>query len=317
MVEQHPDRFAVEGLQLQLLERHVALDVGAQPAHRAVREHAIARRTQVLALLRGKRVEMLIDAFEIVVGGDQLRRGLLADTGNAGEVVGAVAPQGRVVDVLPRCDTTSPFDDARFVVLRVVRHAALVVEHLDVRVAHELERVAVAGDDHDVDAVVGGEGGQRGDHVVGLHAWDREPGDLERVDHLVDQRELSPKQIWCGAATRLVFRVECVPFGGSAGRVERNRERVGLLVGDHLREHRREPVGRVRDGSRRGDQIGRQREERSVCERVTVQQQELHELRRPTVGGSADDERPTVVNRPGARGAGRAGRKTFKTTIRA
>ena len=55
-----------------------------------------------------------------------------------------------------------------FVVERVVGDAALVVEDLDVRVGDELERVAVAGDDHDVDAVGRGARRERRDHVVGL-----------------------------------------------------------------------------------------------------------------------------------------------------
>jgi hypothetical protein len=37
-----------------------------------------------------------------------------------------------------------------------------------VRVAHELVRVAVARDDHNVDFLRGGVHGERGDHVVGF-----------------------------------------------------------------------------------------------------------------------------------------------------
>ncbi len=117
---------------------------------------------------------MLVDAFEAAVGGDQLRRGLLADAGNAGQVVAGVAAQARVVEVLRGRDAEAPLRDAGLVVERVVGDAALVVEHLDVRVVDELVRVAVAGDDHDVHALGGGLRGERRDHVVGLDARDLE-----------------------------------------------------------------------------------------------------------------------------------------------
>ena len=82
----------------------------------------------------------------VAVGVDQLGRGLLADAGDAGQVVARVAAQRRVLGVLRGRDAGA-LDDAGLVVERVVGDAALVVEHLEVRVAHELVRVAVAGDD--------------------------------------------------------------------------------------------------------------------------------------------------------------------------
>jgi hypothetical protein len=64
-----------------------------------------------------------------------------------------VSPRRPRTRVLRGRDAPAPFGDAGFVVERVVGDAALVVEHLDVRVGDELVRVAVAGDDHDVDPV--------------------------------------------------------------------------------------------------------------------------------------------------------------------
>ena len=89
--------------------------------------------------------------------------------GHTRQVVGRVAAQCRVLGVLHRRDAGA-LEDAGLVVERVVGDAALVVQHLDVRVVDELVRVAVAGDDHDVDALVGRLRRERRDHVVGLDA---------------------------------------------------------------------------------------------------------------------------------------------------
>ena len=67
------------------------------------------------------------------------------------------------------------------VVARVVGHAALDVEHPDVRVLDELVGVAVAGDDEDVVARVAALGGERGEDVVGLEAGRLEDRDAASV----------------------------------------------------------------------------------------------------------------------------------------
>ena len=89
--------------------------------------------------------------------------------GTPGQVVGRVAPQGRVLRV-ERGGHAGALGDAGLVVERVVGHAPLVVEHLDVGVLDELVAVAVAGDDDDVVARVAALGGEGGDDVVRLEA---------------------------------------------------------------------------------------------------------------------------------------------------
>ncbi len=149
---------------------------------------------QVRPLLRRQVVEVLEDPLERPVGVDELRRGLLADAGHAGEVVALVAPQRRVVDVLLRRDAGA-LEDAGLVVERVVRDAALVVEDSEVRVADELVRVTVAGHDDRVHALRGRAHRERADHVVGLDPGDLEHRDRERLEHLVDQRQLAAEQV--------------------------------------------------------------------------------------------------------------------------
>ena len=94
--------------------------------------------------------------------------------GHAGQVVGRVAAQRGVLEVLRRRDAGA-LDDAGLVVERVVGDAAPVVEHLDVRVLDELVAVAVAGDDDDV---VAARRGLRSASVAMMSSASK-PGELE------------------------------------------------------------------------------------------------------------------------------------------
>ena len=114
-------------------------------------------------------VEVLEDAVDAAVGGDELGGRLLADARHARQVVGRVAPQRRVLEVEAGRHARASLD-ALLVVEHVVGHAAPVVEHLDVRVLHQLVHVAVARDHDDVEPGVAALRGQRGDDVVGLVA---------------------------------------------------------------------------------------------------------------------------------------------------
>ena len=168
---------------------------------------------------------MLEDLFERPVGRHELRRRLLTDARDAGEVVARVAAERRVHGVLLRGDART-LDDPRLVVQHVVGHAASVVEDLDVRVRHELVGVPVAGDDDHVGPGLGGTRGECGDDVVGFDALHLEGGNLQRVDHLVDQRELRHEEVRRFLAPGLVLGVEVVAER-APGRVEDDRDRSG------------------------------------------------------------------------------------------
>jgi hypothetical protein len=155
---------------------------------------------QVLAQLGGLVRDVGEDAVETAVGVDQLGCGLLAHAGHARQVVGRIAAQRGVLDVVAGVDPGA-LEDAGLVVQGVVGHAALVVEDLHVGVLDELVAVAVAGDDDDVVAALLGQGGQGGDDVVGLDAGLVDGGDAERVDHLAHQRHLLASRCR-GAASR-------------------------------------------------------------------------------------------------------------------
>ncbi len=274
LVEQHADLFSIPGALAQVGGREVDLDVGPQPGHLAVEEDTVAGVAEVLALLGRQLVEVLVDALEVSVRGDELRRGLLADAGNAGEVVARVTPERGVVGILRGGDAPGPLDDACLVVEHVIGDAAAVVEHLDVGVTNQLVRVAVAGDDHGVDPLAGGLLGEGGDDVVGLDPLDLEHRDLEGVEDLVNQRHLGREDVRRLLTAGLVVGVHVVPERRRPG-VEGDGDVVGLLVAEHLDEHRREPVDGVRDRPRPRREVGRQGVEGPERKRVAVEEEKL------------------------------------------
>jgi hypothetical protein len=285
LVEQDAHALGVERAVLEILGLDLDVDVSVEHRHLAVLQHAILSLAEVLALLRRQLVEMVEDALQRAIGADELRGGLLADPWHAGQVVAGVAAQRGVLGVLRRGHAAA-FEDAGLVVERVVGDTATVVEDLDVRVGDELIGVAVAGDDDHVDPVGRRVGRERGDHVVGLDPGDLQLADLEGLEHLVDQRQLRGEEVGGLLAPGLVLRVELVAVRAPAGRVEHHREVVGLLVGAHLGEHRREAVDRVRDRARLRREVGRQGKERAVGQRQAVEQEQLRHLGRSYAGGA-------------------------------
>ncbi len=91
----------------------------------------------------------------------------------------------------------------------------------------------------------GGLGGERGDDIVGFVTGHRKLADAECVEHLVDEAELAAEIGGRFAAVRLVLDILLVPEGRLAA-VERHRDMGGLLVPEHVDQHRGEPVDSVR-----------------------------------------------------------------------
>ena len=139
---------------------------------------------------------------------------------------------------------------------------------------------------------------------------------LQRVEDLLDQRQLALELVGRLVALGLVLGVLLEPEG-LAGDVEGDRDVGGLLVAQHVDEHRGEAV----DGvgvlpGRRGEVLHRQREERAVGQRVAVEQQQARAggvvgagassgtarlypapPTRPAVGNNGAMTRPTTIDR--------------------
>ena len=173
----------------------VAVEVEVAPHRRELLRHA--RLVGVLddvLLARGRQLVRVLDhALERAVLRDQLAGGLVADAGDAGDVVGAVALEPDEVRNLLGLDAVARLDALRRVDVHVA-HAARRHHQRDV-VGDELERVAVGRDDRRLDAGLVGERRERRDHVVGLPALELEVAVAERLDDRPEVRELLAQQV--------------------------------------------------------------------------------------------------------------------------
>ena len=153
---------------------------------------------------------MFEDAVDTAVGVDQLRCRLFAHAGDAVQVVAGVAAQRCVLRIQGGGDTGSG-KDARLVIQGVVADSALVVQHLDVRIADQLVAVAVTSNDDHIVAQVLATLSHRGDDVVSLPASQIDDGHVEGRQHLANQPHLLTQNIGGCLALRFVQRVRHVP----------------------------------------------------------------------------------------------------------
>jgi hypothetical protein len=247
--------------------------------------------------LGGLLVDVLEQAVEAAVGVDELRRGLLADTGHAGKVVARVAAQRRVRDVERRRDARL-LGDAGFVVERVVADAAPVVEDLDVRVLDELVAVAVARDHDRLDALVARPGREGGDDVVGLVAGELDHRHRQRGEHLAHQAHLLAEDVGCRRSVGLVG-LDRLVAERRLGPVEGHGDVIGLVITQQVDQHRGEPEHRVGDLTSRGRHVGGQGEERAIRQRVPVDQHQLRHAPTLFVGGLVATQSPPTRPSPG------------------
>jgi hypothetical protein len=135
----------------------------------------------------------------------------------------------------------------------------------------QLERVAVAGDDHHVKALVFRLRRQRGDHVVGFVALDTHVAVAEGLHQRVERRPLLAQQVGARAALGLVLGIDLLAAGPAGVPDHQGRHRS--VLGQQLHEHRGEAEDRIRRLTLRGrDRVG-QRKESPVDERVPVDQE--------------------------------------------
>ena len=200
---------------------------------------------------------------------------LVADPGDARDVVGRVALETDEVGHLVRADAVAGLDTLGGVDLDVGDPAR--GHHQRDVLRAELERVAVGRDDARAQPLGVGVRRERGDDVVRLPALELEVLVAERLDDRPEARELLAQQLRHRAATFLVDDVgglgELGPVHGP--RVPRHRHRLRAVVGEQLEQHVREPEQRAgRHPLGRGELLG-QREEGAVGEVVAVDEEDV------------------------------------------
>ncbi len=248
-------------------------------------------------LLARDLVDPLEQPLEAAERLDQLGGGLVADPGNARDVVGRIALQGLEVDHLGR-DQAVPFEDAG----RVVDDRVLDTRtgrHQPGPVGHQLEHVQVPGHDRRVEPVALGLDGERPDDVVRLVARELVDGDPQSLDDLADLGELVAQVVGHPLAGRLVVR-EPLVTEGRAGQVERHRDVGRIDVLEPAEDDAAEPEDRVDELALRRRQ-GWEREVSAVDEPVAVEQHQAFH-RQASGRGRVDTVSVPAPARPSGRG---------------
>ena len=211
-----------------------------------------------------------LDAAEVL---HQLGRGLVADAGDARDVVGGVAAKRLEVDQLRRLETV-PLSDLVRSVYKGVGDTAAWHERLD-RFGHQLQAVEVARHDRDGVTALLTDARERADDVVRLEALDRVDRDRERLEDLAHLLDLRAQVVRHGAPAGLVLLVLLRPKSG--GRQVERGSRELRAGGQDDREHGCESVHGIGHlPVRRAHR--RQCEKRPVDEAVGVDQNQAPAL---------------------------------------
>ncbi len=185
---------------------------------------------------------MRVQAVQISVGPDQLRRGFLTDPLHPGNVVDRVADEGEDVEHAFRGHAPPLLD-----LLRAQQHRRFPASRRDPlgdARTDELVEVLVRGDDHRfVPARHGGQG-ETGDQIVRLHALLLQQGDPQRPHQILDDGKLRDELLGQGRPIRLVGREPLVTEGWGR-RIEGHRDEARLLRREHGEQGAREPEDRA------------------------------------------------------------------------
>ena len=227
------------------VELQVALDRGQLLG--ALRLLAVLDQ-RLAPLLAGHGIHVRVDALQRAEAHEQLRGRLVADAGNAGDVVGGVALEPDEVGHEPRRNAVARLDALGRVDVHV-RHAARREQHADV-VGHELEGVAIVRDHAGGDPLLVRAQAQRADHVVGLVALELHVAVPERLDQRAQVGLLLLEQRRRRLARGLVAREALQTVHGP--RVPGHDHALRVVVGEQAHEHvgeaeqciRREALGR-------------------------------------------------------------------------
>ena len=248
----------------------------------AAHRRELLRRARLVGVLahrlpaRGRELVGVRDhLLERAVLRDQLAGGLVADPGDARDVVGRVALEPDEVRHLVGPDAVAELDALGRVDVDVGDAARR--HHQRHVLGAELEGVAVGRDDARLHARLVGARRERGDDVVRLPALELEVPVAERLDDRPEVRELLAEEVRHRPPALLVDDVRRLGDGGAVrrARVPRDRDPARPVVREQLEEHVPEAEQRVRRHPVARRELLREREEGAVGEVVAVDEEEL------------------------------------------
>ncbi len=253
--------------------RRVAVELEVAPHRRELLRdlRLVGVLADVLPPGRRQLLDMLDHAFERAVLLDQLGRGLVADPGDARDVVRAVSLEPDEIGDLVGRDPQAGLHALGRVDVHV--RDAPRRHHQRHVLRDELEGVPVRGDDGRLHPRLVGTRGERGDDVVGLPALELEVPVPERLDDRTEVRELLAEEVGHRPPVGLVALVLLHPLDRPG--VPGDGDPLGPVVGQELEEHVREPEQRVRRHPLARRELLGQREVRPVGEVVAVDEEEI------------------------------------------
>ncbi len=261
----------IRGAQLALVPAHGDRQIALGDGHVAARARLRRMLGEQAGDARGRHfVHSREQRIERAVRGDELHRGLLADAGDAGEIIRRVSLEPAIVRQLRRRQAVA-LAHRGDVVARQVGDAAAGQHHRDA-VVDELQQIVVARHHDRLHALARRLRCERGDAIVGLFALDLDDGDAPRLQHLAHDGELRFEIVRRRRPVRFVLRRRGEPLGWDA--CVETCDHVGRpLVADDAVEHALEAVHRIgRPSVLRRER--RQREEGAIDQRVGVDEQQ-------------------------------------------
>ena len=186
----------------------------------------------------GDLVQVVVNLFQRTQTGEQRQGGLFADPGDTGNVVHLVAHQRQEIDNQLRADTEF-FAHAVDVVDGVVHG----VDQGDVVVDQLCHVLVAGGDQHRL--LFGAENAREGaDHVVGFDAVLDDQRQAHGADQIVQRLHLLAQLVGHRRPVGLVLLEQLVAEGFALG-VEHHRHVLGVVVVDHLAQHRGDAAHRA------------------------------------------------------------------------
>ncbi len=195
--------------------------------------------TYVLLLLALQFIDALEHALQAAELLHQFHGGLLADPGNAGDVVHCIAHEAQ--DVLHLLGRPQPAPPLAHLLgahdLGLPTALPGLVDHDPV--GYELPEILI-GRDHEGDIALGfGFFGQGADHIVGLEAIAFDHGDVEGLDDAADVGHVAPDVVGHFLPVGLVFGM--LGLAGCSARIEDHGDVGGFFPVDQVQQRGGEP----------------------------------------------------------------------------
>ena len=245
------------------LDRHITHDRG----NFARKKGVVLMVRKILKLLSLESIEMCIDALEIVEFLQHGRSLLVANTGNARNIVRLIALQAQEIRKLTRGNAIALLHLSRTIDNHI--GDALLRGDDARKIARQLIGILIAGHEQRVVAellVLSREGAQ---DIVALPARQRHHRDVECSKQVFDERKLHAQVIVHGRALRFVL-LERLHTKGRLSFIESAHDRIGMLLFDELDEHRQKAESSIGGRAIRRLHGRRHRMKRAVHKGISI-----------------------------------------------